>query len=87
MAVQRTKAAKSSGNSKSSKRIKTAQNPQPTLAPPSNLADCLCGCLTFHEYIAKLSTRVDVAWRAEYADRVWGKGEELAALVNALPEA
>jgi SNF2 family DNA or RNA helicase len=54
---------------------------------PANLTDCLCGCKTYSEYMRMLIyEQMEVAWRASYADTIWGKAEELAALVNALPE-
>ena len=54
---------------------------------PANLTDCLCGCKTYSEYMRMLiDEQMEVAWRASYADTIWGKAEELASLVNALPE-
>ena len=72
---------------KAAKRAKLAEEAPLNFTRPLHLKDCLCGSGTFPEYIQKLSTQVEVSWCAIYADRVWGKGEELAALVNTLPEA
>ena len=53
---------------------------------PRDVADCLCGSRFFQDYIRRLHTEANVAWRAEYCREVLGAADELARVVSALPD-